>query len=306
MFTKKTITSFYFFLSLCFLSTPQSVFSFSSEKHISYDLTRIVSAIESDGWFMDNKAFNEALDNLMPSVCRVPDSVLAILHKNLTLEKQQIGSPKVIYNKYGEVNDQLETALHIQRKLQILTMAQSQKEDCPFWVPEEPSFTPRQSGQGRLRFAVESGGLLQMHTGGDEFKTGGGGAARMFGFYGINSNFSLLSGFDFGGGAFVNPKVPEKDVDVRFFTALPFVFRFHHQKWHADVEAAFVSTFAVNQSDPVPGWRLGTMIGLSTLRIRNFLPWGGLALSVEKYPSSKEYRGYFVKIGFRAGVLFMD
>ena len=306
MFIKKTITSFYFFLSLCFLSTPQSVFSSPSENSISYDLTRIVSAIESDGWFMDKKAFDEALDNLMPSVCRVPDSVLISLHKNLTLEKQQVGSAKVIYKKYSEMNDQVKKALHIQRKLKTLTMAQSQKEACPFWVSEEPRFTPRQSGMGRLRFAVESGGLLQMHTGGDEFKTGGGGAARVLSFYGINSNFSLLGGFDFGGGAFVNPKIPEQDVDIRFFTGLPFVFRFHHQKWNADIEAAFVSTFAVDKSEPVPGWRLGTMIGFSTLRMRNFLPWGGLALSIEKYPTSKVYQGYFVKIGFRAGTLFMD
>ena len=290
-----------------FLAIPQHGFAQNnSTEALDFDLNRIVAAIELDGWFMDNKAYDEALDQFMPSICRAPGGVVKDLQNQLSLQLQENGDPRVLFKKQEKMTDEVELSLHIERQMTLLNMANKQKPNCPFWVNDLAPFTPRQSGAGRLRLAAESGGLLQFKFDKNLFKTGGGGAARFFGYYGISTSHSMLLGLESGGGAFVNPEAPEDDVDIRFFPAMPFIFRSHFGAWHFDLETALVATFSVDKFEPVPGWRAGTMVGFSTLRLRNFLPWAGLAVAVEQYPNSKEFPGYLVKVGFRAGTLLMD
>lgn len=281
-------------------SAPSSLSAFSS------DLTRIVSAIEDDEWFMDKKAYDEALDQLMPSVCKANDSLLDTLHSQLQIKSNTLGSSKEIFRLAGELTNEVDSALHVERKITVLAQAIQRKNECPFWVSEQEPFLPRQSGVGQLLLAAESGGLLQINAHDQLVKAGGGGAARLLGFYGISQRYSFLTGFGFGGGAFVNPETPEEDVDIRFFLSAPVILRIHHGAWHGDIESGLVTALSANDRSPVPGWRIGGMIGFSPLRLRNILPWGGFTFSLEQYPNSLEHQGYFFKIGFRAGALLMD
>ncbi|MDB9744143.1 hypothetical protein OAA91_01290 [Fibrobacterales bacterium] len=307
MYSKKIILNLKFLLVLLLGLSPLNIFAYSnSTTAISSDLKRIVAAIESDDWFMDDKANREALEQLMPSICRVHDSVLNNLHVQLVADTIKFGNPKSLFKKKQSITDETKIALHTHRKIMILQLAIDQKDNCPFWIIKQDEFRPRQSGVGQFLLAAESGGLLQINKADSLFKAGGGGAARIFGFYGFTPTYSMLSGIDFGGGAFVNPEIPEQDVDIRFFLATPVILRVHHNAWHFDFESAFVTTFSAKNATPIPGWRLGGMIGFSTLRLRNFLPWGGFAFSVEQYPTSNGLQGTFFKIGFRAGALVMD
>jgi hypothetical protein len=278
----------------------------SPVKALSIDLERIITAIESDEWFMDHKGYDEALSQFMPSVCRAPASVLNELSIQLEKEVLKSGDAKELFEKTGLMSEKIELAMHASRKRETLLKAIDQKSECPFWISEQKPFKSRQSGVGRFLWSAESGGMLQLRVGSGDVKTGGGGAARILGNYGYTPKVSLLGGFDFGGGAFVKPTNPEEDVDVRFFPAAPIIVRLHHGAWHGDLELALASTFSADKIDPVLGWRIGGAIGFSTLRMRNFLPWGGLAFAIEQYPASKDQDGLFLRMGFRAGTLFME
>jgi hypothetical protein len=307
MFITRPIIQFNTLAAISFILLPTASFSDqSSLSAFSSDLTRVVSAIEDDEWFMDKKAYDESLDQLMPSVCKANDSLLDTLHSQLQIKSDTLGNSKKIFSLAGELNDEVNSALHVERKIKVLAQALQRKSECPFWVSEQEPYLPRQSGVGQLLLAAESGGLLQINTHNQLVKAGGGGAARLFGFYGISQRYSFLTGFGFGGGAFVNPETPEEDVDIRFFFSAPVILRIHHGAWHGDIESGLVTALSANDHTPVPGWRVGGMIGFSPLRVRKFLPWGGFTFSLEQYPNSLEHQGYFFKIGFRAGALLMD
>lgn len=288
-----------------FLIWAQMGWGSESQSALDQDLERIVSATSSTQWFMDQPAYEEVLIHLMPSLCRVLESDVLELLNDLQSESKERGEPDSIYAIKGVMDDEVEKALNASRKWRAIQLAHQQKVQCPFWVKTQQDFKPRQSGRGRMTVAAESGGLGQIKSSQEGYRTGGGGAARVFAYYGLSSNVSVLTGFGFGGGAFVDPQKPEEDVDVRFFTSLPLVLRLHQGAWHGDLELAPVSTFNVDNYNPHYGWRVGTMIGFSTLRVRNFLPWAGIALAFEHFPHPHTRDDYFVKFGFRAGTLFL-
>lgn len=288
------------------ISTVHVFASENPKDFLRYDLERIISAVEANNWFLDEQAYERVLNDLMPSICEVNTDILEQLHQDLIKEKKQIVDPNTLYKKLGTINEEVENSLHIYRLESSLNLAIKKKQSCPFWVESKSKFLPRQSPSGRVSFAAESGGLGQLRSTNQGYTTGGGGAARLFAYYGINTRAAILAGLEIGGGAFVDPKNPEEDVDVRFFPAAPLIIRFSNRAWHGDIETAFVSTFSTDNYEPLMGYRVGTMLGFSTLRVRDFLPWAGLGISLEHYPRRGEPDEFLIKFGFKAGAVLLS
>lgn len=267
------------------------------------DLERIVEAEESSGWFSDEEALLDVRDDVLGSVCRVPEASRASALQKLTADSAALGDARTLFRTRG-LDDEVERARFVERELFVLKHAiERAQASCPFWVRVEPSFSGRQTDRDRFMLNLESGGNAQLRVTEGTVTIGAGGLGRVLLGYGFGGDLTLLSGIEFGGGAMLKPGVEPTEFVVNYFPAVPVIFRLRDVAWHYDIELAPVALFQADDNDFSFGFRTGVGLGLSGLRTRNLLPWAGAVLAYEHYfGTGGREPAHFLRGGVRVGV----
>jgi hypothetical protein len=270
------------------------------------DVERIVSAQETAGWFVDHDAIAEVSDTVMESVCRTPVVARDAALQELERRHSATGDAQVLFRASGRVlTRDVERALTVERQLAVLQSGIAHASECPFWVDPERGFLGRQTDSDRFTISLETGGNAQLRQTDGSWTLGGGGLARLLPGWGLGGRFSVLAGFEFGGGAMLKPRTQPTEFVINYFPAIPVVFRIHDVAWHYDAEAAPVALFQADDGSFSFGLRGGFGIGVSALRTRNVLPWGGVAIAYEHYfPSGGRSRAHFIRGGLRVGIVW--
>ncbi|MBX3181196.1 MAG: hypothetical protein KIT72_15045 [Polyangiaceae bacterium] len=270
------------------------------------DLERIVAAQESSGWFLDPRELDETYPLLLESVCRTPEAARRAALTITTRRAAEVGDPEALFEAKGEADAEVKRALHRARARQLLELAlDGAPADCPFWVRPEAGFTGRQTNYGRFTLNLETGGLLQLRQTEGLWTYGGGGTGRVLLGKNLNGPLTLLFGGEFGGGAMLKPGAQPSQFVLNYFPAIPALIRYRDGSWHYELEAAAVSLFQADNGNVSFGGRLGAGLGLWTLRTRGILPWAGLAVAYEYYPTNGgRERAHFLRGGLRIGFSF--
>lgn len=269
------------------------------------DLERIVTSTEASGWFLDEEAMRTVVPALLESVCRATPAARSQALDTLRLRARQAGDPRTLYTASGE-SACFWNALSIERQQRALEQALARAErDCPFWVPARSGFKSRQTDHARWTLGLETGGNVQLRQTAGRWTFGGGGLARVLPGYGLSPHMSLLFGVEFGGGAMLRPGAQQTEFVVNYFPALPLVLRIRDVNWRYDVEVGPVALFQADNTRLSFGARIGTSIGIIALRIRNVLPWAGVAATYEYYFAGGDRpAAHFVRGGLRVGILW--
>jgi hypothetical protein len=271
------------------------------------DLERIVDAEESAGWFLDEDALRSIRKAVLESVCRTPEPARRAALSELERRHEAVGDARALYERKGNVLDgEVENALFLERQLLALRVALDRAPDeCPFWIAPEPDFPGRQTDRHRFTLNLESGGSAQVRATEGTWTLGGGGLARVLAGYGLDGRFTVLAGVEFGGGAMIKPRTEPTELVINYFPAIPLVLRVHHVAWHYDFETAPVALFQADNGEFSFGARAAFGVGLSALRTRGVVPWGGAHIAYEYYaPSGGRAAQYFVRGGLRVGFVW--
>ena len=271
---------------------------------LKHDLEKIIEAQESTGWTIDRYEYEAILPDAIQSVCastpEARDAVLAELDQRIV----QLGGPvEEAYRRNGNDLDGLSDLLFATRVRALLVEADRRAAtECPFWMPPDPSFRGVQTDAERFVLNVEGGGLFLLQSERGKGVLGGGGSGRLLLGYGIDPTWTVLFGPEFGGAALFKETDSGTQLPFQFTVAVPVVLRRHDLTWHNDLEVAPLTFFTAMDTRVSYGVRIGGLLAISALRIRQIMPWAGVALSFEHY-FKNEARTYFstVKGGLRLG-----
>jgi hypothetical protein len=265
------------------------------------DVVRMVAAVEEVGWLVDKQAYAELEPVLLESVCRTPSSSRseALSH----LEAAAWRDPEqLFYASGGSLTDEVELALSARRRFVLLKRALARTSECPFWLPPSQTFTGRQTERDKWAIHAEGGGVLSLGRTGGELAFGGGGNGRLLLGRGFGDSFSLLGGGEVGGGAELNPPSDAEPFALKYTAAVPLVLRLRRVNWLYDFELAPTALLETEDTRISWGARVGFMLGLTTLRVRDFLPWAGVAVTAEHFVASGgREAGQVVRAGIRIG-----
>jgi hypothetical protein len=270
------------------------------------DIERMVDAEESEGWFIDNDAVLDLRQPLLESLCRTPPAARNEAVRALEAESARAGDARSLYEAEGrKVTAIVEQARFVERKLFALRTAVAWGTDCPVWVEPEANFEGRQTDRDRFTISFESGGNAQIRRTQNTWTIGAGGLGRGLVGYGFSGDFSVLAGFEFGGGAMLKPGVEPTEFVVNYFPAIPVILRLHNVSWHYDLELAPVSLFQADNARFSFGFRTGVGVGLAGLLLRGVIPWAGAVLSYEHYfHNGRRDSADFLRGGVRVGVIW--
>ena len=270
------------------------------------DTERIIESEELTGWFTDTEAYRSVRPTLLESVCRALPEARERASELLRQRARSHGDPRQLFALYGDVTSEVRAARAAARERDAFAQVLRDVGDCPFWVAPSPEFRGRQTDSGKVSLSLETGGLLQIRRTEGSWTFGGGGYGRILGGYGFSSNFTLLLGPEFGGGAMLRPNTQPTELVINYFPAVPLVLRFHNVAWHYDLELAPVALFQADDGALSYGGRVGGTIGVKALRTRGFIPWAGLAVAYEHYlPSGGRERAHFMRGGLRVGFMWV-
>jgi len=247
------------------------------------DVARVVAAEEADDWFADREALDAIEQHLLPSVCQATADARAAALAGLRKSTAELGDPKVLFAKRGEMTDDVRAARTAYRRLRALEGALARQEECPFWIRPVVGFQGLQSDRKRFTLSVESGGDVEFRVARHHLTFGAGGLGRVLGGWGFDGKYSLLFGPELGGSALLRPNSNASEFVINYFPALPLVLRTRHLTWHYDIEVAPVALFEADNTRLSYGARLAGAFSFTALRRRNVLPWAGLDLSYEYY-----------------------
>jgi hypothetical protein len=269
------------------------------------DVERIVASEDASGWFLDASALEAIHPTVMESACRAGRPVRLRALAVLSAEQAARGAPTVLFRSRGRrLTADVLAALQTEREIQALQLAEDGAAECPFWVTEG-GFRGRQTYRERWVLSLETGGVAQVRQTESTWTLGGGGAGRLLTGYGFRAPVTVLGGFEFGGGAMLDPGTEPTQFLVNYFPAVPLVVRIHDVSWHYDFELAAVSLFQADDFELSYGGRVGFGIGVSALRTRGFIPWGGAALAYDHYfENGGRAAAHFVRAGLRVGAVY--
>lgn len=282
-------------------SAPSEREQVSASEALRFDLQRIVSAAAGGSWLIDELEQTAIQRDVMESVCRATPAVRAHALAHLEAAHARQGDARQLYDRAGELTDEVEAALATSRELEALRRAVAAAGSCPFWVHPEPTFRGRQSTRDRWVINFDTGGTAQLRRTQGDWAVGAGGFGRVLGGYSF-TRLTLLAGLEFGGGALVEPNEQPTSLVVNYIPALPLLVRLHRDSWNVDFEAASVGLFQASNTSLSYGVRGGVTIGVSALRVRGVLPWVGLAVASEyHFANSARPEAWYLRSGLRVG-----
>lgn len=267
------------------------------------DVDRIVAAEEVDDWFTDKEAMRSIEEHLLPSICRATPEARQGALVSLQQAHAVAGDPKALFERSGERDDAVSTALTAERRLRGYEQALSREGECPFWIRPKPGFHGLQSDRKRITISAESGGNVQFRYTQQHLTFGAGGSGRVLVGWGFDGKYTLLFGPELGGSALLRPGSNASEFVINYFPAAPVVLRSRALTWHYEIEASPVALFEADNTRLSWGARIGGAFAFTALRRRNVLPWAGLAVSYEYYfEGGGREPTHFFRGGLRIGL----
>jgi len=267
------------------------------------DLHKIVTLKEQVGWEIDEFEWRSLLPTALSSICRV--STEARTEAKTLLDKrvqEQGGDPKLALQQPGVTRDDVETLMTLWRTQQLLLRGLHESKHCPFWMRQQSDFRGRHSDEGRFSLDVAGGGLFMGRRIGNDYRFGAGGGGRITVGYGVSTHWHLRAGFGFGGGALADSTVETENVAIDYYMDVPLILRHSGVLWRQEVEVAAVTLGIPWKQDIQFGVRVGGLVGLSYLRIRDVMPWAGLVIYGEYiFPRGNLPEAWTVRVGARFG-----
>jgi hypothetical protein len=279
----------------------------SAAVSLLFDARKIVEVQASGGWKIDRYEYEKMMPDMLLSVCRTTDRAHRLAQAQAAQEVRRLGgSLAEALKKNGNKIDDLKALLFATRVEETLAEAvRRAAAECPIWMTPRTDFRSLQTGVDRFTLTIEGGGtaLLQLKGGSSGATIGGGGGGRLLLGRGFNHRWSVRVGPELAIVALVQRDHGTTALPLHFLGALPVVVRYTDISWHYNLEVAPLGL--IIEKDPVVhyGVRLGGMVGISTLQVRSFIPWAGLAAAVEVFPE-REMRPLLVNLkgGIRAGL----
>jgi hypothetical protein len=275
------------------------------------DLRKIVELQEITGWKIDRYEFEAMMPNALVSVCGAAGSVRVEALARSRDEVGRRGGPlEVALAANGGRLDGLEPLLVAVRVEGLLRRAiERAPEDCPSWIAPAEAFEAIQSPVDRWMLVAEGGGqgtvqlAFDRDDGGASATLGGGGGGRLLAGRAFGETWSLRFGPDVSAKALVQRSGATTTLPLQFQFGVPIVVRRTQTSWFSSAELAPLALVAEDDPRVRGGVRAGFMVGRSTLRVRSVVPWAGLGVEVEVFPSPDERPTLVnVKGGLRAGV----
>lgn len=272
---------------------------------LRYDLEKMVALRDQRGWTIDRIEIEAMLPDALLSVCRVRavdrDATIAAYDADINA----LGGPAAARWRAGHRDlGRLRPTITLERARGLLTTAMARADaDCPFHVEPSASFRGRQRDSEGVTFNAEGGGLASVGARNGRLRVGGGGAARLSASFGLGPGWNLRVGPEMGGAALVDDQLRPDDVTVDFLVALPVALRRTRGAYLMDIELAPVTVGIPWQQGPQRwGGRVGLLVGVSALRLRELLPWTGLVVMGEAVaPRMNEGWMWSVRAGVRVG-----
>jgi hypothetical protein len=288
-----------------------SASAFSTAAHASppdealiHDLSIIIEAQQSSGWKIDRYEYEEMMPDALQSVCAATDATRNVARDTLGRRIDALGGPvEDAYRRLGRSESAIKELLFTTRVFRLLTEATRRAaSECPFWITPSLAFHGLQTDAGRFILSLQSGGLLALQYLDRRVMPGAGGSGRLLVGRGLDERWTVLGGLEFGGIALFQQDEASTNFPVNLVVGLPVVLRRHDLSWHYELELAPIGFLTGTDLRPSYGVRVGGLLGISTLRIRRIIPWGGVGLGVE-YVFGNRVRPMTmsVKGGFRLG-----
>lgn len=278
------------------------------------DLRKSVAVEERLGWLLDKHELEQALPQVIVSICTAPPEARTDLKAWLAATLTRAGgSARAVYEREGRDLDAVEELLRVERTLALLELASSRLDECPFWLSPRTPFLAQHSTDARLSLTAESGGggairLQRSASAGSDaygLSLEGGGGGRLLLSIGLSDGWVISSGIELGGRA----DLLGRDVaGVRAAVAggIPVLVRRYVDTSVWDMEVAAIAP-EIDSLDALthtpPGVRLSVGYGLSALRSVGLMPHAVLWLGYEWLPAHESrHTSHAIFIGTRAGV----
>lgn len=250
------------------------------------DLEKMVELQQSLGWTIDRYEIEELMPSALMSVCSAPPEARAAALAVLDARIRDLGGPvEEAFVRRGEDLDEVADLLFATRVrallLEAMRRAHGANSECPFWLRPSPAFRGRETDAFRTTLNLEGGGLVVLESAKDRALLGAGGSARLLLGRGLNERWTFLAGAEFGGTAQLEQTETKTRFPISFVAALPMVLRHNDRTWHYEAEIASLAYFTQDDPRVSPGLRLGALVGVSALRVRNIMPWAGVGLALE-------------------------
>jgi len=249
---------------------------------LHHDLRKLVAAQEDTGWTIDAYELEDLAPDALMSVCRTTPAVRQAALDRAEREVARHGGPlQAAFEAEGDLDElgELVSATRV-RDLLALTLKRA-PDDCMPWIEVDEAFRGRQTDAYRITLNVEAGGLFIAQTSGGEEEIGAGGSGRLLLLYGFDHDYSLLVGAELGGSTLFQRTEETTQFPLRFQWAFPLVLRHHWLTFHNDLEVAPLIFFTEEDEPASYGMRVGGLVGVSTFRILNIMPWAGVGLAFE-------------------------
>lgn len=243
------------------------------------DLEKIIVLQQQGGWQVDEYEYRSMLPTAMNSICQVDEATRTEAEAMIENRLQKLGgSPEIQLKEGGVPLEELKDAMTIWRIKTLLKRGLADAKFCPFWMDSSKDFFGVHADEGRWSYSLEGGGLLITRKSAGDYRFGAGGGGRLTAAYGFSPEWDLRSGLGFGGGALGDSTVKTENVDVDFYINAPIIIRHTGVLWRQEIEVAPLSAGIPGVQTLRFGVRVGGLLGLSYLRLREIMPWAGLAL----------------------------
>ena len=274
-----------------------------ASRTLSRDFARIVALQEQTGWGVDRYEFETMIPVALRSLCRVPSQLWPVTEAALESEVQRLGGdPAARYEEADRDLDRIEELLSAWRTRELFTRALEQAAECPFWMSQDASFRGLHADEGRWSVHLEGGGLFVGRISDGEVRFGAGGGGRLTAGYGFSESWDLRMGLGFGGAALADSSVQTENIAVDFFMDAPVIVRHGGILWRQEIEFAPIIS-GIPWLGPLQyGVRVGGLIGVGYLRVREVMPWAGLGLYGEYlFERAGLSDAWTVRVGVRVG-----
>jgi len=267
------------------------------------DLEKIVVLQQQGGWQVDEYEYRSMLPIAMNSLCQVNDAARAEAGAIIEERLQNLGgSPEIQLKEAGVALDELKDAMTIWRIKTLLERSLADAQFCPFWMERSEAFFGVHADEGRWSYGLEGGGLLITRRTAGDFRFGAGGGGRLTAAYGFSPEWDLRGGLGIGGGALGDSTVQTENVDIDFFMNAPIIIRHTGVLWRQEIEVAPLSAGIPGVQTLRFGVRVGGLMGLSYLRLREIMPWAGLAIYGEHlFARGNMPSAWTLRVGARFG-----
>ncbi|MBI5518254.1 MAG: hypothetical protein HY909_31070 [Deltaproteobacteria bacterium] len=289
-----------FALAGCASATPRG----ASERALYGDLRRIVESHQRTDWVVDRVEVDALAAVTLRSACQTPPAARRRLAAWLDAElARQGGTARAVYEAHGGSLSAASEALTLERVRLLSRYAEEHAaEDCPFWLTPRGRFSGVHGDARRFVVLAESlggGGLLI--RGGDVTLVGGGGVRLLPG-VGVSERVTLAAGIELGGLGTLGAN-GESGVQALVSGAVPVLLRLQDGSRIVDLEAALTGTWRSREQPLDVGVRVSAGLGLVTLRVGSFMPYGLLWVGYEFQPApQREGDAHIVQLGTRVGI----